>query len=272
MQIDASTIAVVTGAGSGIGRALAIHLAARGAALALCDVNAEQLEVTASRCYGASKVTTHTVDVSKLEAMQEFARAVERDHGGANLVINNAGVALGGTFEELEISDLHWLMGINFWGVVHGTHAFLPLLKVQPRAHLVNVSSVFGLVAPPGQTAYSSAKFAVRGFTESLRHELQEANSTVRISTVHPGGIKTNIARGSRAGAKLKISDAQRQQEIAQFEKSFVTTAEAAAERILRGVERDETRILIGQDATILDVLARAFPATYWRILRRLMK
>jgi short-subunit dehydrogenase len=270
MQIDASTIAVVTGAGSGIGRALAVHLAARGAALALCDINADQLEITRQRCYGSSRITTHTVDVSKLEAMQDFARAVERDHGGVNLVINNAGVALNGTFEELELSDLHWLMNINFWGVVHGTHAFLPLLHAQPRAHLVNVSSVFGLVAPPGQTAYSSAKFAVRGFTESLRHELQDSN--IRVSCVHPGGIKTNIARGSRAGSKLKISEAQRQQEITQFEKSFVTSAEAAAERILRGVERFETRILIGRDATILDVLARLFPATYWRILARLMK
>jgi NAD(P)-dependent dehydrogenase (short-subunit alcohol dehydrogenase family) len=270
MQITPSTIAVITGAGSGIGRALALHLAAKGASLALCDINAQQLEVTAGRCAGATKVTTQAFDVSSIAAMKDFAAAVQRDHGGASLVVNNAGVALGGTFEELEMSDFQWLMGINYWGVVYGTHAFLPLLKAQPQAHLVNVSSVFGLVAPPGQTPYASAKFAVRGFTESLRHELR--GSTVSVSCVHPGGIKTNIARGSRAGARLQLSDEQREKEVAQFEKTFITTAEAAAERIVRGVEHGEARILIGRDAGILDVLARALPVSYWSIVERLVK
>jgi short-subunit dehydrogenase len=269
MQINASTIAVITGAGSGIGRALALNLAARGAALALCDINSEALEVTAKACHGSSRVTTQTVDVSSLGAVQDFARSVERDHGGVNLVVNNAGVALGGSFAELTMADLHWLIDINFWGVVHGTHAFLPMLRAQPQAHLVNVSSVFGLVAPPGQTAYSAAKFAVRGFTESLRHELE--GTTVRVSCVHPGGIRTNIARNSRAGANLEVTEAERQQQITQFERSFVTSAEAAAERIVRGIERQESRTLIGRDANILDALARLFPTTYWRVLARLM-
>jgi NAD(P)-dependent dehydrogenase (short-subunit alcohol dehydrogenase family) len=270
MLITPSTVAVITGAGSGIGRALALHLAAKGASLALADINAAGLEETAARCAGATRVTTHTVDVSSFDAVLGFAEAVKLEHGGASLVVNNAGVALGGTFEELEISDFQWLMGINYWGVVHGTYAFLPLLKLQPQAYLVNTSSVFGLVAPPGQTAYSSAKFAVRGFTESLRHELE--GTSVRVACVHPGGIKTNIARGSRNGARVQRSQLELARDIAQFEKSFVTSAEMAAATVVRGMERDQTRILIGRDAHILDALARLFPATYWRVLKRLMK
>ena len=185
MHINQNTVAVITGAASGIGRALAVQLAQAGAQLALADVNEAALQETAQLV--PTKCTTHRVDVSDEARMQAFVAEVTAAHGRANLVINNAGVALYGTVEQLSTTDIAWLMGVNFWGVVYGTKYFLPVLQQQPAAHLVNISSIFGIVGFPGQSAYNASKFAVRGFTEALRHEL--TGSHVRVSCVHPGGI-----------------------------------------------------------------------------------
>src|SRR6202789_2445184 len=186
--------AAVTGAASGIGRALALELAARGCDLALADRDeAGLLAVAAEVAKASRKVTTHRVDVADPQAIQDFATAAIAAHPGLNILVNNAGVALMGNFDEIDQAQMDWLMNINFWGVVHGTRAFLPHLKGQREAHIVNLSSIFGIIAPPGQTAYAAAKFAVRGFSESLRHELAMANSPIRLSVVHPGGLATNI-------------------------------------------------------------------------------
>src|SRR3954466_15280796 len=197
--------AAVTGAASGIGRALAIELAARGCDLALADRDEAGLQGVAAEIAKAHarKISVHRVDVAEPGQIEAFAQAAITAHPGLNIVINNAGVALLGQFTEIDQSQMEWLMNINFWGVVHSTPAFLPHLSRQKEAHLVNVSSIFGIIAPPGQTAYSAAKFAVRGFSESLRHELQMAASPVRVSVVHPGGVATNIARNSRSGVGI---------------------------------------------------------------------
>jgi NAD(P)-dependent dehydrogenase (short-subunit alcohol dehydrogenase family) len=264
MTLLSGGVAVVTGAGSGIGRALAQQLAAAGSALALADVNEAGLAQTA-QSIGSAKalVTTHALDVAEEAGVRAFAEDVSRKHGGVTLLINNAGVALEGKFEEISLDDFRWLMNINFWGTVYGVSYFLPMLKRQERAHIVNLSSVFGLIAPPGQPAYSASKFAVRGFTECLRHEL--AGSAVRVSCVHPGGIRTAIARNARIGARVARTGLD--QKAAQFEKFFRTSPEEAAARILRGVERSEPRILIGSDARQIDVVQRLRPGTYWKTL-----
>ncbi len=266
MKIDKQTVAVVTGAASGIGRALAVRLSQAGAQLALADVNEAELQATAQLVQ--TKCTTHRVDVSEEPRMQEFVQEVVAAHGRANLVINNAGVALYGTVEELSTADIAWLMGVNFWGVVYGTKYFLPVLQQQPMAHLVNISSIFGIIGFPGQSAYNASKFAVRGFTEAMRHELE--GSSVRISCVHPGGIKTNIARSARVGANAQ--SVQVPVEVAHFDKLSPTTAEQAAERIVRGIERNEPRILVGSDAGMMERVQRLFPVKYWRLLRPLME
>jgi short-subunit dehydrogenase len=184
------------------------------------------------------------------------------------ILVNNAGVALLGQFNEIDQSQMDWLFNINFWGVVHSTRAFLPHLASRAEAHLVNVSSIFGIVAPPGQTAYAAAKFAVRGFSESLRHELQMANSPVRVSVVHPGGILTNIVRNSRAGSGV-TDNARRVQSIERFDQIAKTTPKDAALRIIEGIEKNKQRILIGGDARMMDILQRLRPATYWTVLAR---
>jgi NAD(P)-dependent dehydrogenase (short-subunit alcohol dehydrogenase family) len=259
-------VAAVTGAGSGIGRALAQQLAARGAAVALADADeAGLLETAASLPGKTAAVTTHVVDVSDEAAVRAFAEDVAARHGRVTLLINNAGVALLGTFDEISLDDFRWLMDVNFWGAVYGVKCFLPILKQQPRAHIVNVSSIFGLVAPAGQTAYSASKFAVRGFTEALRHELGE--TSVFVSCVHPGGIRTAIARRARMGAN---TPQERQKDsISRFERLATIPPEVAAERILDGVERREPRILIGSDARKIDILQRLRPGTYWKALAR---
>jgi NADP-dependent 3-hydroxy acid dehydrogenase YdfG len=268
MQINPQTVAVITGAGSGIGRALALNLAAKGAALAIADVNEANLEETRSRIQGV-KVSSHVVDVSNKGRVNAFASEVQEAHGKANLIVNNAGVALGGLFEECSLEDMEWLIGINFWGVVYGCRAFMPMLRREPSAHIVNVSSVFGIIAPVGQTAYSAAKFAVRGFSESLRHELEGSN--IRLSVVHPGGIKTSIARNARLGAHSQQRQEVVQAAMAKMEKSFTTSSEDAAERIAQGILRDEPRILIGKDATQIDRIQRVFPTTYWSMIKRFL-
>ncbi|WP_420594186.1 SDR family NAD(P)-dependent oxidoreductase [Deinococcus sp.] len=262
-------VAAITGAGSGIGRALALELASRGVSLALADIDEDALAETAllARPFGG-RVKTYRVDVSREADVTAFAAATAAEYGRVNLLINNAGVALGGTFAELSQADLEWIMGINFWGVVYGCRHFLPLLQRVAPAQIVNLSSVFGLVAPPGQTGYAASKFAVRGFSEALRHEL--SGSGVRLCVVHPGGINTAIARRARSGSLAKLSADEIARELATFERRLTTSPHLAAERLLRGVERGQQRILIGNDARVLDLAQRLLPERYWALLGRL--
>ena len=260
----------VTGAASGIGRALAIEFAARGADLALADRDEAGLREVAAEIAKAStrKVSLHRVDIGSSEAVAAFAREVIATHPALNILINNAGVSLLGLFHEIDQPQMEWLFNINFWGAVHATRAFLPHLAGQPASHIVNLSSIFGIVAPPGQTAYSAAKFAVRGFSEALRHELQMAKSPIRLSVVHPGGIKTNIVRNSRAGSGVTDNE-RRVQSIERFDAIAQTSAKDAALRIIKGIEKNEPRILIGGDARFMDLLQRFRPATYWNVLAK---
>ena len=260
--------AALTGAASGIGRALALELAARGCDLALADRDEAGLAAVAAEIARSQKVTVHRVDVGDPPQIAEFAQAAIAAHPALNIVINNAGVALMGQFHEIDQAQMDWLMNINFWGVVHGTRAFLPHLASQREAHIVNLSSIFGIIAPPGQSAYAAAKFAVRGFSESLRHELQLAGSPVRLSVVHPGGIATNIARNSRMGHGI-TDNARRVESIERFDTLAKTTPQAAALRIIAGIEKNQPRILIGNDARFMDLLQRLRPATYWAPLAR---
>jgi short-subunit dehydrogenase len=260
--------AAVTGAAGGIGRALALELAARGADLALADRDEAGLASVAAEIGNRRKVTTHRVDVGEPAEIAGFAQAAIAAHPSLGIVINNAGVALMGQFSEIDQSQMDWLMNINFWGTVHSTRAFLPHLSTRPEAHIVNLSSIFGIIAPPGQTAYCASKFAVRGFSESLRHELQMANSPVRLSVVHPGGVATNIARNSRSGS-LITDNARRAEAIERFDKVATKSPAAAACRIIDGIANNEPRILIGSDARIMDLLQRFRPTAYWAVLAR---
>ncbi len=262
--------AAVTGAASGLGRALAIELAARGADLALADRDEAGLASVAAEIAKTSprKVSVHRVDVGDAGQIADFTKAAIAAHPGLNIVINNAGVALLGEFHEIEQAEMEWLFNINFWGVVHATRAFLPHLAGRKEAHIVNISSIYGIVAPSGQTAYSSAKFAVRGFSESLRHELQGSASPVRLSVVHPGGILTNIVRNMRTGTGVTDNE-RRALAIEWFNQFAKTTPKDAALRIIKGIEKNEPRILIGGDARFMDLLQRFRPATYWRVMAR---
>ena len=270
MTASPGSAAAITGAASGIGRALALELAARGCDLALADRDEAGLQTLAAEIAKAHprKVTVHTVDVGMPQEIEAFAQAAIAAHPVLNIVINNAGVALMGMFDEVDQAQMEWLFNINFWGVVHGTRAFLPHLSKKPEAHIVNLSSIFGIIAPPGQTAYAAAKFAVRGFSESLRHELAMANSPVRLSVVHPGGVATNIARNSRPGVGM-TDNARRAQSIERFDAVAKTTPAAAALRIIVGIEKNQPRILIGNDARYMDLLQRFRPGTYWAVLAR---
>jgi NAD(P)-dependent dehydrogenase (short-subunit alcohol dehydrogenase family) len=272
MKINQTTVAVVTGAASGIGRALALRLAQEGVSLAVADVRAEALDETAQMLKPAGssprKVTTHVVDVADKERVAAFAREVVEAHGRASLLINNAGVGLFGTAEQLSIEDIEWLMGVNFWGVVHGVKHFLPILRREPQAHIVNISSVFGIVGPAGHSAYAASKFAVRGFTEALRHEL--AGGPVKVSVVHPGGVRTNIANDARPGAGADRAAVERERAI--FKVAARTSPEKAAERIVRGVLRDEGRILVGADAWMMDRIQRWAPVKYWRLMGKMIE
>ncbi len=268
MTVIRGAAAAVTGAASGIGRALAIELAARGCDLAVADRDEAGLHTLAAEIGGKQKVSMHRVDVGEPAQIADFAQAAIAAHPALNILVNNAGVALLGQFNEIEQAQMDWLMNINFWGVVHATRAFLPQLSTRPEAHIVNLSSIFGIIAPPGQTAYCAAKFAVRGFSESLRHELQTANSPVRLSVVHPGGVATNIVRNSRTGTGV-TDNARRAESIERFDQVAKTTAEAAALRIIQGIEKNQPRILIGNDARFMDILQRLRPATYWAPMAR---
>lgn len=250
-------VAAVTGAASGIGRALAVNLAAEGCNLALADIEETGLKETADLVGTKVKVSTHRVDVSDRDQVFCFADEAERFHGGVDMVINNAGVALGDFLESVPLEDFEWLMGINFWGVVYGTMAFLPLLKKRPEGHVVNISSINGILTNPNNGPYCSAKFAVKGYTETLSQEMH--GSPIRVSCVHPGGIKTNIARNARFNrAMYSLS---REKSISLFEEElFRTTSDEAAKTIIKGIKGNRRRIMVGADAKVLDLMTRLFP------------
>jgi NAD(P)-dependent dehydrogenase (short-subunit alcohol dehydrogenase family) len=256
-------VAVITGAGSGIGQALAIELARAGAQLAISDINLENVAATAQQCAAlGAKVKHYQLDCGNRDAIYAHADEVMRDSGKVHLLINNAGVAVNATVRELTDEDFHWLMNINFWGMVHGTKAFLPYLTASGDGHLVNISSIFGMIGVPKQSAYNAAKFAIRGFTEALRQELILEKAPVQVSCVHPGGIKTNIAKAARKGP----SDADKDISI-NFENFARTTASQAANIILRGIKRNKPRIFVGMDAKVIDLLQRLLGAGYQNIV-----
>lgn len=269
MKDFASKVAAITGAASGIGRALALDLAGRGCHLALSDVRSDELRQTAELVAGRGVRVTHAeVDVADRVAMYAWAAQVVREHGGVNLIFNNAGVSVASTVHGLDYADFEWIMGINFWGVVHGTKAFLPHLHASGDGHVVNISSIFGLIAYPGQSAYNASKFAVRGFTEALRQELDRLGWPVSATCVHPGGIKTNIARATRFSASIAAFVGHDEEHLkAEFEKTFITSPEKAARVILKGVQKNKRRVLIGRDARFLDRLQRLLPAGYQRLV-----
>lgn len=258
--------AVITGAASGIGRATAVALAREGARVAAVDLDRAGLAETASRIAAiGGEVTTYLVDVASRDAVYAFAQEIESAFGGADIVINNAGVAQVASVEELAYEDFEWVMNIDFWGMVYGTKAFLPQLRAKGAGHIVNVSSIFGLFSVPTQAAYNSAKFAVRGFTEALRHEMR--GTGIAVSCVHPGGIKTNIMRNARFLQSVQTT--VREEAASGFDRLARTTPDRAAEVIIAGIKKDKGRILIGVDAKILDIIQRLMPASYGRLLFR---
>jgi NAD(P)-dependent dehydrogenase (short-subunit alcohol dehydrogenase family) len=260
-------VAAITGAGSGIGRALAQALARQGAHLALGDIDGTGLAETVAQCEGfGTKITSRHLDVADRDAVYAWAESVVRDHGRVNLVVNNAGVALGATVESMSYEDFEWLMNINFWGVVYGSKAFLPHLKQAGEGHIVNVSSVFGLISVPTQSAYNAAKFAVRGFSDTLRMELDIEGAKVSVTTIHPGGVKTNIARHARMDASVRDVAGDPEKAIKDFERAFITSPDKAATQILAAVRRDRRRALIGPDAKVIDFVSR-MPATIYQSL-----
>ncbi len=260
-------VAVVTGAGSGIGRALALELASRGARLALSDVDSVGLAATVAAVeQRGGEVRSDHLDVSERGSVLDYAETVRRHFGVVNQVYNNAGIAFHGDVEKTEFKDLERVIDVDFWGVVNGTKAFLPHLVESGDGHVVNVSSLFGLLSIPSQSAYNAAKFAVRGFTEALRQEMLIARHPVHVTCVHPGGIKTAIARNAT------VAEGQDQKSVAEFfdRRLAKTTPEQAALVILRGVEKNKARVLIGNDARALDALARVTGSRYQDIIVRL--
>lgn len=261
-----SGTAVLTGAASGIGAALADGLARRGSHLVLLDRDAERLDGVVAALRSAHPdlpIDTHVVDLADAAATARTAAEIRHRHPRIRLLINNAGVALGGRFDQVTLEEFSWVVDINFRAVVQLTHQLLPALKAEPGAHLVNVSSLFGLIAPAGQAAYSASKFAVRGFTEALRHEL--VDDGIGVTCVHPGGINTRIAANARVGSGVAIQEYE--QGRRRFEKLLTIPPATAAEVILRAVARRRGRVLIGWSAKLPDLLARVAPASYGRIL-----
>ena len=276
-------LAVITGAGSGIGQQLAIQLAAKGCHLALADISQAGLDKTQQLLAevlsndldddldddldikSAVKISIHIVDVADQAQMESFAATIATEYGAANYLFNNAGVALGARIDAVSYADMHWLMNINYWGVVHGCTAFMPLLKQQEVAHIINVSSVFGLFTTPYNGIYSASKFAVNSFTDALAQELRETH--INVSCAFPAGIKTDIAKSARI---LADPDNNRSAKDLQttIEKLFWTSAEQAAKEILTGVTKNKQRILVGKGATVMDIIRRLFPVNYSRFLK----
>jgi len=273
-QLQDSVIAI-TGAGSGIGRSLALECARQGAMLAISDINLEALQVTKSQVLAQSPntdVLIHEINVADKDQVFQWSEDVFAHFGKVNVIINNAGVALSATVEAMQYEDFEWLMDINFWGVVHGCKAFLPHLKKSSWGHIVNVSSLFGLISTPNTSAYNAAKFAVKGFSESLRIELMMTHKQLDLSCVHPGGIKTNIANYARDGGD-KVGSAGRmstQERSDNFNDKFAkTTPEQAAKIIINGIIKKQPRILVGLDAKILDLLQRFLPVKYQKVVKK---
>jgi len=272
MKSFQNKVAAITGAASGMGRTLAVELARRGCHLALSDVNDAELVKTAELAskHGV-KVTVKKVNVADRDAVFAWANEAARDHGKVNLVFNNAGVALTANVEDVKITDFEWIMGINFWGVVHGTQAFLPHLKASGDGHVINTSSLFGLMAVPTQGTYNASKFAVRGYTEALRMELEMEGCGVSATCVHPGGIATNIAMAGKIDAsvtaKTGVSEADHKRAANKL--INVTTAESAALQILKAVENNARRVLVGPDARFLDKVVRLLGSTYQVLVMR---
>jgi NAD(P)-dependent dehydrogenase (short-subunit alcohol dehydrogenase family) len=263
--------AVVTGGANGIGRGIALALAGRGCNLALADLNEAGLAETAALLAPHRvKITTHCLDVADRTAVAAFPDAVEKAHAGVDILVNNAGVAVGGTFEEIAAEDFEWLFEINFWGVIRMTRAFLPLLRRSDGAHIVNISSVFGLIAPPGQSAYCASKFAVRGFSESLRRELEAEGAKIAVTTVHPGGVNTSIADNARVPKDRDSDQLARDRDT--FRKFLVMPPERAGEIIVAGMERGKPRIIVGSDARTASLIERIAPVSYWKHLQRRMR
>jgi NAD(P)-dependent dehydrogenase (short-subunit alcohol dehydrogenase family) len=260
--------AVITGAASGIGRALAVELSRRGASLAISDVDAAGLDQTAGLCaQGGGRVDTYDLDVADRGAVLDHAEKVAATFGKVNMVFNNAGVAVVAPVEDMSFEDLDWLLGINLYGVVNGTMAFLPHLIASGDGNLVNISSVFGLVAPAGQSAYCTAKFAVRGFTESLRQEMIIGRRPVSVHCVHPGGVRTNIARNARVVRTARTAERDPARD---FDRVARTSPQKAAVTILAGVERNKARILVGPDAYLIAAIPRLVGARYEALFARL--
>lgn len=259
-------VAVITGAGSGIGRATAIALARRGCHLALADIDRVSVKDTAGMLANLGvRATTHVLDVADRDAVRALPGAVYAAHQRVDILVNNAGVALGGSFEQVSEEDFDWLFDINFNAVVRMTRAFLPILRQSDDARIVNMSSIYGIVSPPGQSAYSASKFAVRGFSNALRHELE--GSSVGVSLVHPGGVATSIARNARAPQGAPRDEIEHGRKAA--ERLLRLAPEAAGEIIARGIERREARILVGSDARMVSILERLSPVHYWRYLKK---
>lgn len=256
-------VVVITGAGSGMGRQLALQAARRGAHLALSDWDAAGLAGTAGLLRDVrGAVRTDRLDVRDRQAVHDHAAAVRADFGRVNVIVNNAGVSLHGDFTEVSYADFDWVVDVDFWGVVQGTKAFLPHLLESGDGHVVNISSLFGLVGVPGQTAYNAAKFAVRGFTEALRQEMLVAGHPVQVTCVHPGGVRTSIVRNGRTTASHSRAVLARH-----FDARLArTSAERAAEIIWAGVLADRPRVLVGTDAKLLDAMARIGGAGYQRL------
>ena len=270
MKTVTDRVAAVTGAASGIGRALATNLAAKGCHLAISDVNEKGLEETASLVADKNvKVTTHIVDVANREQVYRYAEDVVKQHGRANIIINNAGVGVGDSIEEVSYEDFEWVVGINFWGVVYGTKAFLPYLKKEPEGHVVNISSINGIVPNPLNGPYCSTKFAVKGFTETLSQEMR--GTSVGVTVVHPGGIATDIVRNARLRKHLNPNKTPDEMATDFDEKVVRNTADFAARTIISGIEKNKQRVLIGGDAKLMDRMTRLFPVTATRFLSHLV-
>lgn len=269
MKSFSNKVAVITGAGSGIGRALAQQLSKEGAQLALSDVNVQGLEETKASLTGNGKVLLSQLDVSNRSDFEQYTQTVISEFGHADMIFNNAGVALSQTVESCNYEDFEWMININFWGVVYGTKSFLPHLLSRPEAVIINVSSIFGIIALPTQSQYNAAKFAVRGFTESLRQEVKDTN--LYVGCVHPGGIKTNIVANGRMHQSM-IGNQSHSKQIEEFNKLARTTPTKAAQTILNGVRKNKRRILIGQDAKFMDRLQRLLPEKYTGVFAFLLK